>query len=156
VRIRTAAILALIVITVALPTVAATDVGTVYERMSRIADKLDCPVCQGQSVKESNSQLAQQMRHIIDEKIAAGASDEDIWDFFAERYGQGVLRDPPKEGFALGLWIGPIVASAIGVLAVSLVLMQNRSWTTPDAPTHLTNVATQVDQLRKDRDDNHP
>lgn len=155
-RLHTAIILALIVVTAAPPTVAARDTGTAYERMSRIADQLDCPVCQGQSVKESNAQLARQMRQIIDEKIAAGASDEDIWNFFAERYGNGILRDPPKEGLALGLWIGPIVAAAIGIVAVSFALMRHRSWTTPETPAHLTDVAAQVDQLRNARDDNHP
>ena len=71
----------------------------VYARQSRIADQLDCPVCQGQSVKESNAQLAQQMRAIISTKIADGATDAEIFDFFATRYGVGILRDPPRRAW---------------------------------------------------------
>ena len=98
-----------------------------YARQSRIADRLDCPVCQGQSVKESNAPLAQQMRALINEKIADGASDEEIFDFFAARYGVGILRDPPKQGLALGVWLGPIVAAVAGVLVVGMALLRRRA-----------------------------
>ena len=52
------------------------------KRMWSIAERLDCPVCQGQSVRESNAQLATQMREIITLKLQAGESEEQIMKFF--------------------------------------------------------------------------
>ena len=66
------------------------------------------------------------MRALINEKIADGAPDEEIFDFFAARYGVGILRDPPKQGLALGVWLGPIIAAAAGVLTVGVVLLRRR------------------------------
>lgn len=120
-----------------------------YTRQSRIADKLDCPVCQGQSVKESNAPLAQQMRALINEKIGDGASDEEIFDFFAARYGVGILRDPPKQGLALGVWLGPIVAVAAGILAVGVVLLRRRPPPVPKADESLRELESRVDRLRQ-------
>lgn len=125
------------------------DADALYARQSRIADKLDCPVCQGQSVKESNAPLAQQMRALINEKIDNGASDEEIFDFFAARYGVGILRDPPKQGLALGVWLGPIVAAAAGVLAVGLVLLRRRPEPVPKADENLQELETRIDSLRQ-------
>ena len=120
-----------------------------YARQSRIADQLDCPVCQGQSVKESNAPLAQQMRAIIGTKVADGATDAEIFDFFATRYGVGILRDPPKEGLALGVWLGPIIAAAAGVLVVGVVLLRRRPRQQPQTPEHLGDLEAEIDRLRR-------
>ena len=124
------------------------DADALYDRQSRIADRLDCPVCQGQSVKESNAPLAQQMRAIINEKIGDGASDDEIFDFFEARYGVGILRDPPKQGLALGVWLGPIIAAAAGVLAVGVVLLRRRPQPVPKADESLRQLEDRIDQLR--------
>ncbi|MCY4111064.1 MAG: cytochrome c-type biogenesis protein CcmH [Chloroflexi bacterium] len=128
------------------------DADALYARQSRIADKLDCPVCQGQSVKESNAPLAQQMRALITEKISDGASDKEIFDFFETRYGVGVLRDPPKQGLALGVWLGPIVAAAAGVLAVGVVLLRRRPQPAPRADENLHELEARIDSLRQPPD----
>lgn len=125
------------------------DADALYARQSRIADKLDCPVCQGQSVKESNAPLAQQMRALINEKIDDGASDEEIFDFFAARYGVGILRDPPKRGLALGVWLGPIIAVAGGVLGVGVVLLRRRPQSVPQADDSLQELEDRIDRLRQ-------
>lgn len=79
-----------------------------------IANELNCPVCEGQSVRDSNSQLARQMRQVIQQKLDAGESPEQIKAYFVERYGIGILREPPKEGFTWALWWGPVVGLAFG------------------------------------------
>jgi cytochrome c-type biogenesis protein CcmH len=133
-----------------------TDADALYDRQSRIADRLDCPVCQGQSVKESNAPLAQQMRAIINEKIGDGSSDEEIFDFFAARYGVGILRDPPKQGLALGVWLGPIVAAVAGVLAVGAVLLRRRPQSVSTAGDSLPELEARIDQLRHPPGDERP
>jgi cytochrome c-type biogenesis protein CcmH len=85
----------------------------------RIAQELQCPICQGQSVAESNSQLAVQMRALIREKLAAGESREAILQFFVERYGDNVLMAPRFGGFNSVAWVVPYV----GLLAAVLFLI---------------------------------
>lgn len=119
------------------------------KRMWSIAERLDCPVCQGQSVRESNAQLAAQMREIILIKLQAGESKTQIMDFFADRYGLAVLREPPREGLALGVWIGPVVILGLGILLLGWVLARGRQ--TPLAATadDLEAYERQVDDLRQ-------
>jgi cytochrome c-type biogenesis protein CcmH len=75
----------------------------------RIALELQCPICEGQSVAESNSQLAVQMRAVIREKVEAGESREQILAYFKERYGEHILMEPPRAGFTTIAWVAPYV-----------------------------------------------
>ncbi len=80
----------------------------------RVARQLQCPVCEGQNVADSNSGLAQDMRAVMRGKIEAGESDQQILDFFVSRYGEGILTEPPKRGLSLVVWAGPVIALALG------------------------------------------
>jgi cytochrome c-type biogenesis protein CcmH len=79
------------------------------EQARRIAFELQCPICEGQSVAESNSQLAIQMRAVIREKVDAGESREQILAYFKERYGEHILMEPPRAGFTTIAWVAPYV-----------------------------------------------
>lgn len=153
-NLRAALVLTLVIASLGVAVVQADehDADALYDRQSRIADQLDCPVCQGQSVKESNAPLAQQMRALINEKIDDGASDDEIFDFFEARYGVGILRDPPKQGLALGVWLGPIIAAAAGILAVGVVLLRRRPQPIPQADDSLRELEDRIDRLRQPPD----
>jgi cytochrome c-type biogenesis protein CcmH len=69
------------------------------ERTLDIARRLQCPVCAGESVADSNSELARQMRGIIEQQVQQGRSDQEIVQFFVDRYGQSIVSEPPKSGF---------------------------------------------------------
>ena len=126
------------------------------KRMWSIAERLDCPVCQGQSVRESNAQLADQMREIITIRLQAGQSEEQIMQFFADRYGPGVLREPPREGLALGVWIGPLVILALGIAALGWVLVRGRQPAPTRSNDDLASYERQFDELRPPRRDAPP
>ncbi len=81
-------------------------------RMLEIAEKLRCAVCQNQSVAESNAELAQDMRRLIGEQLAAGRSEAQIVDYFRARYGDFVLMRPPQQGSGAPLWWAPLVLLA--------------------------------------------
>ena len=85
------------------------------ERMWEIAEKVACPVCEGQSVKDSNAQLAREIRALIVERLRLGDDPDAIIQFLADRYGEGILMDPPKTGLGLGVWIGPFIFLAAGI-----------------------------------------
>ncbi len=94
------------------------------QRMIRIADQLQCPVCEGQSVAFSNSQLATEMRRTIADKLAAGESDAAIIQFFVDRYGVKILREPPRTGFLAWLWITPVAGFALALFGLLWKLRQ--------------------------------
>lgn len=89
-----------------------------------IAENLACPICEGQSVAESKSQLAQQMRVVIEKKLEEGESREDILNYFVDRFGEGVLLAPRKSGFNQVLWWLPPVGLLLGA-GVSLFVLRH-------------------------------
>jgi cytochrome c-type biogenesis protein CcmH len=88
------------------------------EQTWAIAGKLACPVCAGQSVKDSGAELAVQMRAAIAEQLRRGRSETEVIAFMVDRYGEEILLDPPKSGPQLWVWMGP-VAIVAGGLAVA-------------------------------------
>ncbi len=84
--------------------------------------RLKCPVCRTQSVLESTSFMALEMRAKIRELIAAGRSDGEILDYFADRYGDYILLEPRKKGFALSAYVLPVLAVLAGGAAILVAL----------------------------------
>jgi cytochrome c-type biogenesis protein CcmH len=122
---------------------------SIQKRMWAIAENLDCPVCAGQSVRESNAQLAVQMREAILVKLKAGDSDSQIMQFFADRYGRSVLRNPPREGLALAVWIVPLFVIFLGGCLVAWVLLRTDRAQPTSADLELASYEELVDDLRR-------
>lgn len=123
------------VITVALAAVvvAAMIIGedTAQDRVLALGTRIKCPVCQGESIAESPSETSTAMLAVVAEKVAAGESDAQIIDYFTDRYGSGILLDPPFRGRTLALWLTPLLALAGGV---ALILGLRRRRVAPRAP----------------------
>ena len=104
-------------------TVAAIDQLPEGERRANALNKtIMCPVCPGESIDQSQNALAVQMRGIVQEKLSDGWDDDQIKEFFVERYGPSVLLEPPTAGFSLAAWIVPPVAFGMAVVALLLTL----------------------------------
>lgn len=88
------------------------------DRVRSLGARIKCPVCQGEPIVDSPSETARAMMEIVAERVAAGQSDEQIIDYFTERYGDGILLDPPVAGRTLLLWVLPFVALAAGVVLI--------------------------------------
>lgn len=106
------------------PVVAAQSPDDQYQKAQEIAKQLKCPVCQNLSVADSPSPLAEQMRGIIQEKVAAGESREQIIAYFSQRYGEDVLLEPPKAGFGQVVWWGAGLGFLAGAGAVGYFLVR--------------------------------
>lgn len=87
-------------------------------RALRLGDTLRCPVCRGVPITESPNELSAQMLRSVREQVAAGQSDAQIYAYFAVRFGENVLLDPPKQGLNLTLWALPALALAFGAVAL--------------------------------------
>jgi cytochrome c-type biogenesis protein CcmH len=96
-----------------------------------IARTLKCPVCESQSVADSPSQLAQEMRAYIQRRLEAGDSRQAIVQALVDRYGEGILLEPQRTGFTLLVWWLPALSFGLGAVVVGLAL---RRWTRPGAP----------------------
>ena len=94
------------------------------EQAQSLDKRLICPVCPGESIDQSQTELAYQMKAVVREKLLAGWSPIQIEGFFIERYGQSVLAAPPKSGFNLIVWIIPGVVLIMGFLLLLIVIRQ--------------------------------
>jgi len=96
------------------------------ERVRDVASELRCVVCQNLSVADSPSDLAKEMRNLIQELLQQGKTPEEIKAYFVSRYGDFVLLEPPKRGFNLLVWGLPFAALLVGACGVYLVA---KRWT---------------------------
>jgi len=87
-------------------------------KVREVASSLRCPVCQNNSVEESPSLLAQDMKREIRQRLAAGESPDDVRRYFISRYGEWVLTKPRAAGVNLSVWLLPVVALFGGALIV--------------------------------------
>jgi cytochrome c-type biogenesis protein CcmH len=134
------------------------------EQTRALAAELRCVVCQNLSVADSPSEMAQQMRAIVREQLAAGRTPQEVRDFFVSKYGEWVLLKPKTSGVSLVLWVMPYIALTAGLL-FALWLM--RRWAkqkgrpAPDSSTD-RNPGQLHDELwrenfeRPDSDDTSP
>jgi cytochrome c-type biogenesis protein CcmH/NrfF len=100
---------------------------TLIDRQTReLSSQLRCVVCQGVSLQDSPSQLAQEMRAIVREKLEEGLTPAEVKIYFVERYGEWVLLQPDPKGFNLLVYILP-VAMLMG--GAGFVFYTARGWT---------------------------
>ncbi len=120
------------------------------EQVRQLAAELRCPVCQGLSVADSPSKMANQMQDLIRERLEAGESPEAVKAYFVERYGEWILLAPKKEGFNLLVWVLPFLGLGGGAVGLFLVLRrwQKRPGSAPASvdPTYLERVRREMAQ----------
>jgi cytochrome c-type biogenesis protein CcmH len=102
----------------------------IENRIRSLEEKLRCLVCQNQTLADSNSELAGDLRRQVHEQVKAGRSDEQIIEYLVQRYGDFVLYDPPFKATTLLLWLGPFVLLAAAALTLVTTLRRRRRETT--------------------------
>jgi len=95
-------------------------------RMMSVAGELRCLVCQGQSLADSNSDFAKDMRQQILEMMEGGRTDREVVDFMVQRYGDYVRYRPPFKATTFLLWFGPFVLLAIGIATLYINVLRRR------------------------------
>jgi cytochrome c-type biogenesis protein CcmH len=83
-------------------------------RARNLQRELRCLVCQGESIDESGSPFAADVRHLVRQQIADGQSDQQIQDFLVARYGDFILMKPPLQSDTWLLWLAPFLVLAAG------------------------------------------
>ncbi|ABF45545.1 cytochrome C biogenesis protein [Deinococcus geothermalis DSM 11300] len=131
-------------------------------RAEHLGRNLRCPICTGVPITESTNDISREMLREVREQVAAGRSDRQIYDYFAARYGNFVLLDPPKEGAGMLLWGAPLAALVAGGAVLWGFLGRRRAAVaanpaavpTPDEPfdTYLAEVQRQTRPKRPQRE----
>ncbi|MEA3032258.1 MAG: cytochrome c-type biosis protein CcmH [Sphingomonadales bacterium] len=81
-----------------------------------LMESLRCLVCQGQSIADSDADMAGDMRALVRQRIKAGEKPEAIRHWLIERYGDWVSYRPPVEPLTWPLWAAPLLLLALGLL----------------------------------------
>ncbi len=84
-----------------------------------ISKKVRCMVCQNQSIDESDAPLAKDLRILIRKKIKEGNTEDEIYKFLTDRYGDFILLKPPFKIKTSFLWLLPFVFLIIGIFVLS-------------------------------------
>jgi len=115
------------------------------ERVQRVGKLLRCAVCQGVSIADSPASMARAQLDKVRELVAAGKTDDEIFDYFVDRYGEWALMEPRKSGVALAVWVAPLLLLVIGLFVVL------NSFKKPTATAQIEAPADDfLDQVRKD------
>jgi len=85
------------------------------ERLYKLNRELMCPVCEGLTLEQSQSSIAIEMREEIKKMVIKGMTDDEIKNYYVEKYGLNILDIPPASGFNLLMWIIPIIFGLFGI-----------------------------------------
>ena len=84
------------------------------QQFRQLTEELRCPKCQNNSIADSNSMIATDLRQKVYELMQEGKSKKEIVDYMVARYGNFVTYDPPLTPLTVLLWVLPVVAIGIG------------------------------------------
>ena len=86
----------------------------IINKTREISQNIKCLVCQNQSIDESNSEIAKDLKVLIKDKLKDGVTDEEIYKFLRDRYGETILLKPPLETNTILLWFLPFIILVFG------------------------------------------
>ena len=99
---------------------------TIEKRLNEISNNVRCLVCRNQSIYDSNSDFANDMRKIITIHLKNNKSDEFIYKFLKSKYGEYILFKPPFQINTLILWIRPFILIISGLIFFTFKFLKFR------------------------------
>lgn len=124
------------------------------DRARNIASSVGCPTCAGQSVAESDATASRGILTFIKERLAEGATDSEIRDELAARFGEEILLEPSGSGIAALVWALPVAAVVTAVAGIALAFYRWRraSTPTPASPADRVMVDAALNDSRAQRE----
>ena len=97
------------------------------ELENKIFKNLRCIICQGQSIYDSQSDFAESMKLVVKQKLNSGMSEEEIYIFFKEQYGEWISYDPAFNTKTYFLWGLPVLIFLLGgaIILRKLAVLKN-------------------------------
>ena len=93
---------------------------------NKITKNLRCLICQGQSVYDSDSEFANSLKIVVKNKINEGLSEDQIYEFLIEKYGEWILYDPQFNKNTYLLWFLPLLLFLFGGTIVLKKLIKKK------------------------------
>jgi cytochrome c-type biogenesis protein CcmH len=90
-----------------------------HPTLAEVESEVICPVCNPETLDQSNSAIAQRMKEFIRQRIAAGDTKSEIEAKLVANFGQSILAEPPKKGFNLLAWVLPFVGVGLGAVVLA-------------------------------------
>ena len=104
-------------------------------RFERVVKDLRCLVCQNESIADSNVELASDLRRQVREMLVAGKSDDEIFDFMTDRYGEFVRFNPPVDRKTALIWGAPFIVLLLGVVIIVRIVRGRSRMPLDDEPS---------------------
>jgi cytochrome c-type biogenesis protein CcmH len=105
------------------------------DEVNEIAAEVYCPVCESTPLDVCPTQACADWRELIRTQLSEGASRQDVLNYFARQYGDGVLANPPRQGVSLiVLWIIPILGIALAAVLLARYMRSIRQSAPAVAP----------------------
>ena len=94
------------------------------DKLNKITKNLRCLICQGQSIYDSDSEFANSMKTLVDKKLNEGLSEDQIYKYFKNKYGEWILYEPQLNKNTYILWLLPLFLFLIGgaIIAKSFII----------------------------------
>ncbi len=94
------------------------------DQLNKITKNLRCLICQGQSVYDSDSEFANSLKTLVNKKLDEGLSENQIYEYFKNKYGEWILYDPELNKNTYILWLLPLFLFLIGgaIIAKSFII----------------------------------
>lgn len=108
------------------------------DEVNDVAKDLYCPVCESTPLDVCPTQACADWRELIRTKLSQGETKQDVLDYFARQYGDGVLANPPRRGTSLIiLWILPALGILLALILFAWFLrgLRNKTAVTPVGPS---------------------
>jgi len=112
-------------------------------RARELSRGLRCPVCQSESIDESNATVARDLRLFLRERLLAGDSDDAVIDAMVSRYGEYILLAPDRRGGNLVLWLAPPAVFLVALVGVLVYVRRRR--TAPEPPSQPLDAEEQAE-----------
>jgi len=107
--------------------------GTSDERLFALAGQLKCLQCVGETVANSQAPIAIEVRADLQRQMRAGKTDDEILQYFVDRYGEHILLRPSGRGLTGVVWVAPVVAVAAALVGLAFAFARWRARRTEPA-----------------------
>ncbi len=101
----------------------------------QLTAQLRCPLCQNETLQDSNAPIAHDLRHQVFKLMQQGESDDQIKQYLVDRYSDYVLYEPPVKPMTWLLWFGPFMILVAGASIVAVTVRKSSRAGLPAAPT---------------------
>ncbi len=94
---------------------------------NKITKNLRCLICQGQSVYDSDSEFANSLKILVEEKLSEGLTEKQIYNYLKDKYGEWILYDPEFDKNTYFLWLLPIFMFILGGVIIFNLFIKKKN-----------------------------